>query len=239
MAHSRFLSMAGCGALAPIPFIWSSRRPISAARGPALAAAYKTWTASRQAIAARLPAYRTAQRLVEGGAHGQAPAMAGIHAHRRLLDEPDPVPPLRQDAAAELRSTLNAAYAAYGAALHKAEADLRTDPAWQALDPADKHAIRAANGLLPEPPPPVASPEDIVQSLAMRGVAARAALTRGLPAGVLAALDEAAERALPEVQSVTLPVPGTLADAAAEAWLGVVRSALGDALLRGPVRPRF
>ena len=42
------------------------------------------------------------------GAHGQQAALEDIRSQRRLLDEPDPIPPLRQDAAAELRTRLNA-----------------------------------------------------------------------------------------------------------------------------------
>lgn len=211
-----------------------------ATRGAALAQDYAAWRASRDAIAARLPAFRTTEHLVEGGASGQAPALADIRDRRRLLDEPDPVPPLRQDAAAELRGRLNAAADSYAAAMEHAEATLRDDANWAALAPDDKRAIRARNGLLPAPRPVVASPEDIVTALASRSIAAWADLTRGLPAGVQAALDEAAERLQPQVRPVTVPAPGTLADAGAlDAWLASVRAALAAALAHGPVRPRF
>ena len=102
---------------------------------------------------------------------------------RRLLDEPDPIPPLRQDAAAELRTRLNAAFDAYGTAFAEAEALLHADANWQALSPEDKHAIRADNGLLPAPRPSVAGAEDIVAALSARSLAAWADLTRGLKAG--------------------------------------------------------
>ena len=212
----------------------------AASRGTALAAAYTTWVASRQTIALRLPAYRTTESLVKLGAHGQQAALEDVRSQRRLLDEPDPIPPLRQDAAAELRSRLNAAFDAYEAALAAAEALLHADANWQKLSPEDKHAIRADNGLLPVARPNVASPEDIVAALTSRNLAAWADLTRGLKAGAQAALDEAAERLQPEIQPITLPAPGTLADAAAvEAWLEGVRTTILAALANGPVRPRF
>ena len=212
----------------------------AASRGTALAAAHAAWVASRTAIASRLPAYRTTQRLVELGAHGQLAAAGDVRDRRRLLEEPDPVPPLRQDAAAELRSRLNAAFEAYEAALAKAEAALKADANWQALEPGDKHAIRADNGLLPVPQPAVASPEEIADALTARSLSAWADLTRGVPAGVQAALDEAAERLQPQVQAVTLPAAGTLSDPAAlDAWLATVRATLAAALANGPVRPRF
>lgn len=212
----------------------------AASRGTALAAAYATWVASGQTIVARLPAYRTTESLVKLGAHGQQAALEDVRNQRRLLDEPDPIPPLRQDAAAELRSRLNAAFDAYEAALAAAETLLHGDANWQKLSPEDKHAIRANNGLLPVARPTVASPEDIVAALTSRNLAAWADLTRGLKAGAQAALDEAAERLQPEIQPITLPAPGTLADAASvEAWLEGVRATILAALAKGPVRPRF
>jgi histidinol-phosphatase len=77
-------------------------------------------------------------------------------------------------------------------------------------------------------------------SLSFSSLSGWADLTRGIPAGVQAALDEAAERLQPPVQAVTLPTAGTIGDAEAlEAWLGKVREAIAAALGSGPVRPRF
>ncbi|MGH6677491.1 MAG: hypothetical protein ACREDL_00775, partial [Bradyrhizobium sp.] len=212
----------------------------AATRALALKTACAEWLAGRQTIAARLPAYRTTLRLVELGARGPKAAMQDICDRRRLLDEPDPVPPLRQDAAAELRSALNAAFEAHQAAFAKAEAALKDDANWQALSPDDRHAIRARDGLLPVPRPGVATPDDIVTALTARSLSGWADLTRGLPEGVRAAVDEAAERLQPDVQPVTLPAPGTVSDLTAlDAWLARVRDRLVAALAKGPVRPRF
>jgi hypothetical protein len=211
-----------------------------AGRGAALTAAHATWVASRQAIASRLPAYRTTEDLVKLGAHGQRAALEDIRDKRRLLDNPDPLPPLRQDAAAELRGRLNAAYEAYTTASKEAEALLHADANWQKLSPEDKHSIRADNGLLPVQRPEVASAEDIVASLSARSLSAWADLTRGLKAGAQGALDEAAERLQPQARPITLPAPGTLSDLpAVDAWLGDIREAIRAALEKGPVRPRL
>jgi hypothetical protein len=212
----------------------------AASRSTTLASAYAAWSASRQAIAARLPAYRTTENLVKLGAHGQQAALEDVRGERRLLAEPDPIPPLRQDAAAELRSRLNAAFEAYAAALAEVEALLHADDNWNKLSPEDKHAIRADNGLLPAPRPTVASAEDIVAALTARNLGNWAELTRGIKAGAQAALDEAAERLQPQAQPLVLPAPGTLNDAdAVEAWLDKLRRAILTALAKGPVRPRF
>ena len=124
----------------------------------------------------------------------------------------------------------------------KAEADLKADANWQnpKLSPEDRHAIRTRNGLQPVRRPAVASAEDIVAALTERSLTGWADLTRGIPAGVHAALDEAAERLQPQVQAVTLPAAGTIGDAVAlDAWLDRVRETIAAALGSGPVRPRF
>lgn len=212
----------------------------AAGRRESLSEAYKDWLMRRQTIVARLPAYRVTERLVDLGAHGQQAALHDIRDRRRLLDDPDPVVPLRQDAASELRGRLNAAYDAYQFELDQAEVALKADVNWQALSPDDRHAIRARNGLLPVLRPEVSSPEDIVAALSARGLSNWSDLTRGLKGGVQAALDEAAERMQPQVQAVTLPSAGTITDAEAlDTWLGRVRAALATALTKGPVRPRF
>lgn len=227
--------------LDPLNLLSANERLIDAAsRGTAQATSYTEWLALRQAIVARLPAFRTTERLVELGAHGQQAAMEDIRVRRRLLDEPDPVSPLRQDAAAELRARLNTAFDTWQAAFDKAEDALKADANWQALSPNDKHAIRARNGLLPVTRPGVSSPEDIVDALTARGLAFWADLTRGVPVGVQAALDEAAERGQPLVQPVILPQAGTISGPEAlDAWLTSVRAILTAALANGPVRPRF
>ncbi len=222
------------------PLSGNERQIEAASRGVALAASYATWVTCRQTIASRMPAYRTTQRLVELGAHGQQAAIEDIRNFRRLLDEPDPIPPLRQDAAAELRSRLNAAFDAHAAGFAEAEALLQADPNWQAQSPDDKHTIRANNGLLPVPGPSVASPDDIVAALSARSLSGWADLTRGLRAGAQAALDEVTERLQPLVQPLTLPPPGTLTDeTAVEAWLDRLRTTILAALAKGPVRPRL
>ena len=160
--------------------------------------------------------------------------------NRRLLEEPDPVPPLRQAAAAELRQRLNAAADAYAAGFAEANARLDADAHWQKLSPEDKHAIRAEMGLLEVSRPAVASSEDIVAALTDRSLSGWADLTQSLPTKVQQALDEAAARFVPKARPVKLPAPGLIPDMdAAERWLTELRQALQSALAEGPVLPRL
>ena len=172
----------------------------AASRAKALQDGYAACIAAAQAIAARRPAYETTRRLVELGAHGQQAALDDVRANRRLLEEPDPVPPLRQAAAAELRQRLNAAADGYAAAFADANARLDADPHWQKLSPEDRHSIRVEMGLLEVPRPAVATPEDIVTALTGRSLSGWADLAQSLPAKVQQALDEAAARFEPKAR---------------------------------------
>jgi hypothetical protein len=118
------------------------------------------WKRAANPIAQRLPVFRIVERSIELGAGGQAAALADIRERRRLLEEPDPLPPLRQDAAAELRSRLNAAVDAHEEAWRESEHRLADDVNWQRLTPDERHTLRAETGLLPvaASPSPLSSP---------------------------------------------------------------------------------
>jgi hypothetical protein len=212
----------------------------AASRAKELQDALADWKRSVASIAARLPVFRVVERLVDLGAAGQGAALADIKERRRLLEEPDPLPPLRQDAAAELRGRLNAAFEAYETAAAEAERRLAEDANWQRLSPEEKHSLRADNGLLPVPRSAVSTPEEIVSALTARSLVQWQDMTKALPQKVADALAEATEKFAPKVQQIRLPVPGVLADLTAlDAWIGEVRSLLATGLAEGPVQPRL
>jgi hypothetical protein len=212
----------------------------AASRVKALQDCYTAWKAAAQTIAARRPAFETTRRLVELGAHGQQAALDDVRSKRRLLEEPDPVPPLRQAAAAELRQRLNAAADDFAAAFAEANAALERDTHWEKLSPTDKHDIRVETGLLEIPRPSVGTPEDIAAALTSRSLDGWTNLTQSLPRKVEDALAEAAARFEPKARPVKLPAPGMIASiGAADDWLKVLREALLVALAEGPVLPRL
>jgi hypothetical protein len=228
-------------ALAALHGYSGNERMIEAAsRAKELEDSLADWKRAAVAIAARLPVSRLVERLVELGAAGQAAALADIRERRRLLEEPDPLPPLRQDAAAELRSRLNAAVEAYETASTGAERRLAEDANWQRLTPEEKHSLRAETGLLPVPRPAVSTPEEIADALTTRGLGQWEDMTKAVPQRVTEALGEAAEKFMPKVKQVWLPTPGVLADLAAlNAWIDELRSLLENGLAEGPVLPRL
>ena len=112
-----------------------------ATQTPALKAALNDWRNAKTAIATRLPNFRLLEKLVALGATGQAAELAVINGGRHLLSDPDPTPPVLHEAAAELRTRLNAAVDDYNKAWTTAEARLNGDAIWQRLTPDQKHRI--------------------------------------------------------------------------------------------------
>ena len=93
----------------------------------------KAWKAAAQKIGDRLPNWRLAERLVALGAVDQQGDLDDLRSGRRLLADPDPMPPLISAAAETLRAKLNAAHADWEAAWQKGEQRLAEDPTWGKL----------------------------------------------------------------------------------------------------------
>ena len=211
-----------------------------ATRAPALREALKHWRDAALAIRKRLPDFQTAEQLVSLGATGQAASLGAIRDGRKLLDDPDPLPPILQDAAAELRTRLNGAFENYENAWAAAETRLNEDALWQRLTPEQRHTIRQEVGLMPVSRPSVAKPEDIVAALKARPLPAWQDLAKALPQRVADALADAAALLEPKARAVSLPAAGVLKDEAqVDAWVREVRSALMAGLKGGPVIPNL
>ena len=101
----------------------------------------KAWKAAAQKIGDRLlPNWRLAERLVALGAVDQQRDLDDLRSGRRLLADPDPMPPLISAAAETLRAKLNAAHADWEAAWQKGEQRLAHDPTWsQAVAGTEAH----------------------------------------------------------------------------------------------------
>jgi hypothetical protein len=212
----------------------------TASRAKELQEALAEWKRATALIAQRLPIFRLVARLVELGAGGQAAAVADIRDRRRLLEEPDPLPPLRQDAAAELRSRLNAAVDAYQEAWREGEGRLAGDANWQRLAPDEKHTLRTETGLLLMERPAVSTPEEIAAALTARSLGQWGDMAKAVPQRVAEALTEAAEKFTPKIQQVRIPAARVIPDLAAlDAWIAEVRAALAAGLAEGPVLPRL
>ena len=231
---------AAAPALAALRALSGNERLIEiASRAKELQDQLVEWKRAADQIAARLPAFQLAERLVVLGASGQAAALADIRDRRRLLEEPDPVPPLRQDAAAELRSRLNAAVDAYQQAWQEGEQRLVDDANWQRLTPDERHTFRAEAGLLSIERPGVSTPEEIAAALTARSLGQWQDIAKAMPQRVAETLAEAAEKFTPKIQQIRIPAPRVLHDLGElDAWIAELRVALAAGFAEGPVLPR-
>lgn len=203
-----------------------------------LRAKLKDWKAAGEKIATRLPNWRLAEMLVRLGAEDQAVDLDGLRSGRRLLADPDPVPPLVAAASDALRGKLNAAHAAWEAAWKKGEERLANDPTWGKLTPEQKHGIRQDSGLLMVAKHAVDTPQSIADALSQRGLSEWENTVKALPARIDDALAAAAALLEPKARTVSLPGAMVKSEAELDAWLTKVRARMAEALVDGPVIPK-
>jgi hypothetical protein len=209
-----------------------------AADASTLRAKLKAWRAAAQKIGDRLPNWRLAERLVGLGAKDQEVDLKDIESSRRLLADPDPVPPLVAAASEALRAKLNAAHSAWQTAWTKGEERLTNDPTWAKLSPEQKHGIRQENGLLIVTKPAVDTPQAIADALAYRGLSEWENMVKALPARIDDSLSAATALLEPKARTLTLPGALLKTEVEVDAWLTKIRDRIVEALLDGPVIPK-
>jgi hypothetical protein len=198
----------------------------------------KDWKAAEQKVSARMPNWHLAERLVLLGAQDQKADLESICADRRLLAEPDPVPPLVSAASDTLRNKINAVYDAWDKAWNHGEERLSNDPTWGKLSPDQKRSIREENGLLPISKPAVDTPHAISEALNSRGLSEWESTVKALPTRIDDALAAAAAELEPKTQTVVLPGALVKTEADLDEWLAKVRAKVIEELPNGPVRPK-
>ena len=196
------------------------------------------WKVAAQKIGDRLPNWRLAERFVALGAVDQQGDLDDLRSGRRLLADPDPMPPLISDAAETLRAKLNAAHVDWEAAWQKGEQRLAEDPTWGKLSPEQKHAIRQESGLLMVTNPRVDTPHTIAEALSRRGLSEWENMSKALPARTEDALASAAALLEPMARAVSLPGAMLKSEEELDDWLSKVRERVLKALTDGPVIPK-
>ncbi|WP_170340900.1 BREX system P-loop protein BrxC [Ruegeria arenilitoris] len=198
----------------------------------------KDWKKAKQVISERMPNWRLAERLVGMGAKDQESDLESIRTGRRLLADPDPVPPLISAAADTLRARLNAIYQAWEKAWDSGEERLANDPTWKKLSPEQKRAIREENGLLQATKPAVDTPQAISEALSGRGLSEWESMVKALPTRIDDALASAAAELEPKAHTVLLPGALVKSEADLDEWLQKVREKVAEGLQNGPVIPK-
>ena len=200
----------------------------------------KEWKDRADAIGRRLPGWEALQRLLTHAAGLPVAAEVGpqadaLESGRRLLDTPDPVPPLAARVVDTLRSGLKARHADWRARFDSEMKALDETASWKKLVPADREQILAAHGLRLVPEPAVGTPEDLLGALDAASIAAWVERLHALPSRFAAARADAERRLTPQATSVSLPHATLHDEAELEKWLDAARQVVKAKLGSGPV----
>ncbi len=205
-----------------------------------LAALAKTWKERADEIARRQPAWEALGHLLAHAAPLPVaaevePQVEAIRSGRRLLDTPDPVPPLSAGLVDALRVELKARYTVWRERFESETKTLEADASWQKLSPADRTAILASCGVIELPAPKAGTPEELLASLDVASLADWTERLHALPSRFAEARAEAARRIAPKAVHVSLPKATLHDDAEVEKWLEETRRLLKEKLATGPV----
>jgi len=160
---------------------------------------------------------------------------AAIAEHRRLLDDPDPVPGLVSQLTAALRQALNAAHAACSSAHEQGMDGLDTHETWQKLTPEQRYEILTKHGVRLIPAIAVGTTEEILTTLQKTKVSELQAICDALTTRFNNALASAAKLLEPKAQEVSLPSATIKNEADLKSWLDEAAQRIRKKLAEGPV----
>ena len=131
---------------------------------------YRAWTRAANQIAERLPRWQQLERLLRHAdglpvATELTPQVEAIRAHRVLLADPDPVLPLLDRLAEELRRAARDARERLIAARQQARAELESTPGWERLAEDERQRLLVQSELADEPPIDLSTPEALLRTL--------------------------------------------------------------------------
>jgi hypothetical protein len=200
-----------------------------------------SWRSDAARIQARLSRWTRLQALVRH-AHGLPvadevqPQVAAIVTERRLLADPDPVPPVADRLTAALRGELQAAVKAYRDRWDTELAALESSGTWQKTDEDVRASLLASQGLRAPETPAVGTEEEVIAALDATSLESWRTRGDALPSRFAQVMEAAAKRLKPSARRVTLPPAGTLETPDdVEAWLGKARERLLNEVASGPV----
>lgn len=198
------------------------------------------WTALRDLASTRKPVWdvvvrlaRQAKELLEARPH--LAQIDAIRDQRLLLQPTDPVAPLRIALGACLRSEVNAANEALKQATEQALSSLGDSDVWKKLAADDRASILSAVGLVLPAKPDVTSDETLATHLERRPLSAARTEIDAVAGRLQQAIEQAARRLEPQVQTVALERTTLRTEADVQAWLDRTKEKLIQAVQQGPV----
>ena len=205
-----------------------------------LAAQAKEWKERADAIGRRLPGWEVLQRLLSHGsglpvAGEITPQVEAVEGGRRLLENPDPVPPLAARLVDALRAELKTRYATWRARYASEHQALESADSWKKLPAADREQIISTCGLKELQEPAVGTPDELLAALDAASPATWVERLHALPSRFSEARAEATRQLTPKAVRVSLPQATLHDEPELEQWLAEARRILKEKLGSGPV----
>lgn len=190
----------------------------------ALVADLRRWEDTRRKLDARLPRWQLLERLLEHSA--DLPTLASVKerraslvAHRGLLNEPDPVAPLIEEATDALRRRVSELREAHAQRFETEMTALEQHPAWQSLAPQDAQGLLQKHGVSPLPEAKLGSPDEVLETLSALPLPQLADRLAALPSRFAAALADAVAQSAPQAVRVKTPAAKLESEAEVDAYL--------------------
>lgn len=198
------------------------------------------WTALRDLAEERVPKWELANRLArhaEGLPEAETPReqLDAIRDGRLLLDGSDPLTPQCKALADLLRNKVNDLQGEHVNAYKQAQDSLKANDSWGQLDEPDQNTVLAEVGLSTPGQADVSSDDKLVAHLDAKPLSAAQDEIAAVPARMSQAIQRAARRLEPEVQTVTLEKATLRTEEDVDAWLDRQKKRVLDALKQGPV----
>jgi len=158
-----------------------------------------------------------------------------IEDHRRLLDNPDPVPGMVDKLTEALRKALNESHSACTASHENGMDSLETHATWKKLKPEQRYEILSKHGVRQMPAIAVGTTEEVLGTLQKTKVSELQAIRDALPTRFNNALAAAAKLLEPKAQWVSLPSGTIKSEDELKTWLGTAEEKIREKLKEGPV----
>ncbi len=187
------------------------------------------WALAKEKARQRVPRWELLQALLRHAAslpvHAEvAKEVEAVLKNRRLLAEPDPVPPLLSRVSGALRAALKEARNHHLQAYGDKMTDLLESEDWRGLAPEKQQEIRERRGLGPLPMLNVETDEDLLRELNRTPLAAWEDKTAAMAERVAQALLDAARAAKPTAERMILRRATINTEKELDAYLDQVRA---------------
>ena len=200
----------------------------------------QTWSALKARAEQRRPVWDLVQGLAKhaGPLPEAKPILEQLDAirdQRMLLDESDPVAPLRVSLAQCLRQAVNKAHNELEGKYQQALASLDASDVWKSLPQSDQTAILQSVGLVAPAKPQVSTDEALLAHLEARPLRSVRTEIDAIPGRLQQAIEQAARRLEPQVQTVALERATLRTEQEVNAWIERTKTKLIQAVKNGPI----